>query len=78
VRFMQTDVAEKIAEKVKILSAEQKEQVLEFVDNLTPEKRTPWQLWQEHLKDIPEEELDKIPTDASKNLDHYLYGAPKK
>ena len=58
---MQTDVAEKIAEKVKILSAEQKEQVLEFVDKLTPEKRTPWQLWQEHLNAIPEEEFDKIP-----------------
>ena len=41
---MQTDVAEKIPEKVRILSAEQKEQVLEFVDKLTPEKRTPWQL----------------------------------
>ncbi len=75
---MQTDVVEKIAEKVKVLSAEQQEQVLEFVENLKPQKRTPWQIWQEQLKDIPEEELDKIPTDASINLDHYLYGAPKK
>ena len=75
---MQTETLEKIAEKVKVLSAEQQEQVLEFVENLEPEKRTPWQIWQEHLKDIPEEELDKIPTDASINLDHYLYGAPKK
>lgn len=75
---MQTDVSEKIAEKVKVLTAQQKEQVLEFVDKLEPEKRTPWQLWQEHLKDIPEEEFDKIPADASQNLDHYLYGAPKK
>lgn len=75
---MQTDITEKIAGKVKVLSAEQKEKVLEFVENLEPQKRTPWQIWQEHLKDIPEEELDKIPTDASQNLDHYLYGAPKK
>ena len=75
---MQTDVTEKIVGKIKVLSAEQKEQVLEFVENLEPQKRTPWQIWQEHLKDIPEEELDKIPTDASQNLDHYLYGAPKK
>jgi hypothetical protein len=75
---MQTDVVEKIAEKVKVLSAEQQEQVLEFVENLKPQKRTPWQIWQEQLKDIPEEELDKIPTDASINLDHYIYGAPKK
>lgn len=75
---MQTDIAKTIIEKVKVLSAEQQEQVLEFVENLKPEKRTPWQIWQEQLKDIPNEELDKIPTDASVNLDHYLYGAPKK
>ena len=75
---MQTDVVQTIVEKVKVLSTEQQEKVLEFVENLKPEKRTPWQIWQEHLKDIPEEELDKIPTDASVNLDHYLYGAPKK
>ncbi len=75
---MQANVVEKIAEKVKVLSAEQQEKVLEFVENLKPQKRTPWQIWQEQLKDIPEEELDKIPTDASANLDHYLYGAPKK
>jgi len=75
---MQTDIAKTIIEKVKVLSAEQQEQVLEFVENLKPQKRTPWQIWQEQLKDIPEEELDKIPTDASVNLDHYLYGAPKK
>jgi len=75
---MQTDIAKTIIEKVKVLSAEQQEQVLEFVENLKPQKRTPWQIWQEQLKDIPEEELDKIPTDASINLDHYIYGAPKK
>jgi hypothetical protein len=26
----------------------------------------------------PKEELDKIPEDLAKNLDHYLYGAPKE
>ncbi len=75
---MQTDVTEKITDKVKVLSDEQKEKVLEFVENLEPPRRTLWEMWQEHLEDIPEEELDKIPTDASLNLDHYLYGAPKK
>jgi hypothetical protein len=27
---------------------------------------------------VPVEEWDKVPTDLAKNLDHYLYGAPKK
>ncbi len=26
---------------------------------------------------VPDEELDKIPSDLSKNLDHYLYGCSK-
>jgi len=75
---MQTETLEKISQKVKVLSAEQQEQVLEFVEKLEPPRRTLWEIRKEHLKDIPEEELDKIPTDASVNLDHYLYGAPKK
>jgi hypothetical protein len=29
-------------------------------------------------KDIPQEELDKLPTDLAHNHDHYLYGTPKK
>jgi hypothetical protein len=27
---------------------------------------------------IPDEELDKIPTDLSVNFDHYAYGHPKQ
>jgi len=29
-------------------------------------------------ENIPKEEWQKLPTDASKNVDHYLYGAPKE
>lgn len=29
-------------------------------------------------REIPKEELDKLPRDGAKNHDHYLYGAPKK
>jgi len=27
---------------------------------------------------IPKEEWQKLPSDSSKNVDHYLYGAPKE
>ena len=27
---------------------------------------------------VPKEELDRVPTDLTKNLDHYLYGTPRK
>ena len=42
------------------------------------ERRPFWEYWVEAGKLIPEEELSKIPPDFSKNLDHYLYGAPKR
>ncbi|MBN2124519.1 MAG: hypothetical protein JW821_09525 [Deltaproteobacteria bacterium] len=29
-------------------------------------------------KEIPQEEWDKLPEDLNDNLDHYLYGGPKK
>jgi hypothetical protein len=29
-------------------------------------------------KEVPESELEKLPSDGGENLDHYLYGAPKQ
>lgn len=43
-----------------------------------PNERPFWEYWVEASKRIPEEELAKIPPDFSRNLDHYLYGAPKR
>ena len=34
--------------------------------------------WIEFGKTIPEEELAKFPTDFAENMDHYLYGSPKR
>jgi putative addiction module CopG family antidote len=36
-----------------------------------------WETIVELGRRVPEEEWEKIPTDFAKNLDHYLYGAPK-
>jgi hypothetical protein len=35
-------------------------------------------LLRELAKEIPQEEWDKLPNDLNDNLDHYLYGTPKK
>jgi Arc/MetJ-type ribon-helix-helix transcriptional regulator len=47
-----------------------------------PENGTPhvpiWEVFQESLNDIPEEELDLLPPDAAEQHDHYIYGTPKK
>lgn len=37
-----------------------------------------WEIVMELGASIPEEEWAKVPTDGAKNLDHYLYGAPKE
>jgi hypothetical protein len=44
----------------------------------TPDSRPFWERILELGASIPEEEWDKVPRDLSKNLDHYLYGAPKE
>lgn len=75
---MQTEVAETIYKQVKELSSEQQEEVLEFVETLKKPPKTLWEMWQPLLSEIPQEELDEVPADASINVDHYLYGSPKK
>ena len=37
-----------------------------------------WQMVLEIMQDVPEEEIDKLPTDGSVEHDHYIYGTPKK
>lgn len=37
-----------------------------------------WEIVEEISSSVPKEEWEKLPTDLAKNLDHYLYGAPKQ
>lgn len=37
-----------------------------------------WEVFAEILKDIPDEELRKLPRDGAANHDHYIYGLPKR
>jgi len=37
-----------------------------------------WEIVRDIGASIPDEKWKEIPTDGAKNLDHYLYGAPKK
>jgi len=43
------------------------------------QKRKPiWELVDEILGPVPLEEQSRVPYDAAEQIDHYLYGAPKK
>ena len=37
-----------------------------------------WEKFQEIAASIPQEVWDKIPADSSEQLDHYLYGTPRR
>jgi antitoxin component of MazEF toxin-antitoxin module len=41
-------------------------------------RRPIWEEIADLTKDIPPEELDKLPTDGAAQIDHYLYGHPKR
>ena len=75
---MQTNVAEKISHRVKLLPVEKQEQVLEFVESLGVPRRTFLDIVKEIEETIPDDVLAQLPTDGAENHDHYLYGAPKK
>ncbi len=80
---MQTEIAQTIFEKVKILSLDEQKEVLEIVEEKlsVTEKRNSrpiWEIAKEISESVPFEEWEKLPSDGSINHDHYLYGAPKK
>jgi antitoxin component of MazEF toxin-antitoxin module len=43
-----------------------------------PKRKPIWERIAELVADIPPEELDKLPTDGAAQIDHYLYGHPKR
>lgn len=79
---MSTEVVETIFAKIKALPPEQQREVLQFVERLTATNGQPaktiWQEIREIVQDVPNEEWERLPCDGSANLDHYLYGAPKR
>lgn len=37
-----------------------------------------WELAERLMRDVPDEEWERLPKDLCDNLDHYLYGHPRK
>lgn len=78
---MSVNLQQAIEEQTQVLSEDEMRQVLDFINHLRqkePKPQTLGQLIDACFKDVPPEVMDKLPEDASLNLDHYLYGAPKK
>ena len=43
-----------------------------------PERRPIWDVIDSLRKNVPPEEFSKLPKDGAEQLDHYLYGSPKR
>ncbi len=75
------DLQQAIEAQTQVLSEDEMRQVLNFMNRLRKNETKPQTLGElidECFKDVPSDVMDKLPEDASLNLDHYLYGAPKK
>lgn len=78
---MAANIEETIIEKVRALPPEKQREILEFVETVessTPPQKSIWEKIEERVNRTPREAWADAPTDASINVDHYLYGAPKK
>lgn len=57
---------------------EKQEEILRHVEEIETVKKNIWDKLEDLMKDVADEEFASLPADASENIDHYLYGAPKK
>lgn len=76
---MANDLTQIVTEKMQVLPIEEQQKVVEFVQNLGKEKRKSLlEKIQDRVSNLSDETLEKLPVDGAENLDHYLYGSPKK
>lgn len=84
-----TELAEESGKRGKDLSTVLREAVTAYLARsseeakpngapTTKEVRPIWDVFDDIIKTIPEEEFAKLPTDGAEHHDHYLYGLPKK
>ena len=87
---MATNIEQTLIEKVRALPPDKQQKLLHIVEDLEqqtalettaeldPNRRPVWEIIEEISSQVPPEAWDEVPTDGSINVDHYLYGAPKK
>jgi len=61
------------------ISAEQyARQVLEHDLEASPPRRHIWEVIAENMKDVPPDDFAALPKDGLKQIEHYVYGVPKR
>ena len=84
---MAANLEDQLIDKVRALPPDKQREALRLLDSLamdpgsegtTADRRSIWEVVDEINARLPADTWENIPTDGSINLDHYLYGAPKK
>jgi hypothetical protein len=86
---MAANLEDELIDKVRALPPNKQQEALLLLDTLasgaSPEphgtsvdRRPIWEIVEEVNAALPADTWEKVPTDGSINLDHYLYGAPKQ
>jgi hypothetical protein len=61
-----------------ISAEEYARQVLEHDLEASPPRRHIWEVIAENMKRVPPEDLAALPRDGASQIDHYVYGIPKR
>jgi hypothetical protein len=84
---MAANLEDQLIDKVRALPPVKQQAALRLLDSLASDadsegtdadRRSIWEVVNEINADLPADTWENVPTDGSINLDHYLYGAPKK
>jgi putative addiction module CopG family antidote len=68
-----------ISEAVRLLRENEREQKQLGTSGVKDDGSEPaWKRVLEIMQDLPDSEFDHIPADSSEQLDHYIYGTPKR
>jgi hypothetical protein len=44
----------------------------------SPDMRLIWEIIEDNMKNVPREDLAALPRDGASQIDHYVYGQPKR
>ena len=58
------------------LAVHQSEELVQTASHL--DDRPIWEVIQDIMKDVPDEVFDRLPKDGASQVDHYIYGIPKR
>ena len=80
---MSSEIERTLIEKVKSLPPERQREALVILEKLTSTPaaaahKTIWEEIDEVVESAPPGTWDSMPADGADNIDHYLYGTPRK